>query len=108
MKKGNIVTPEEVKEAVAETDDDVLFADGFEDALIGYGEHFHSGPVAIYDYHKCISILQERDGMTEEDAVEYFEFNVIGAYVGEKTPIFATILKYIPIPETVEEKPEPG
>jgi hypothetical protein len=35
-------------------------------------------------------------------------YYVIGAYVGEKTPIFATILKYIPIPETVEEKPEPG
>ena len=26
--------------------------------------------------------------MTEEEAVEYFQFNVQGAYVGESTPIF--------------------
>ena len=64
-----------------------LTADGFEDALIGYGQQF-SYPVAVYDVEKCISILQLRDGMTEDEAVEYFEFNVQGAYVGESTPIF--------------------
>ena len=30
----------------------------------------------------------ERDGMSDEEAVEYFEFNVTGAWVGENTPIF--------------------
>jgi hypothetical protein len=26
--------------------------------------------------------------MNEEDAIEYFEYNVSGAYMGEKTPIW--------------------
>ena len=68
---------------------DALTADGFEDALIGFGTRF-TYDVAVYDYNKCIEIL-ERDGMSEIDALEYFEFNVRGAYVGEHTPIFMTL-----------------
>lgn len=64
-----------------------MMADGFEDALIGYGTRF-SHPVAIYDYNKAIAILVERDGMTFDDAIEHFEFNVAGAYVGDKTPVW--------------------
>ena len=64
-----------------------LTADGFEDALIGYGLQFNR-PVAVYYVEKCINILQLRDGMTEDEAIEYFQFNVQGAYVGESTPIF--------------------
>jgi hypothetical protein len=64
-----------------------LFADGFEEALLGIGIHF-SKHVAIYSYSRCISILMDRDGMTEEEADEYMDFNVLGAYVGEYTPIF--------------------
>jgi hypothetical protein len=32
----------------------------------------------------------KRDGMTEEEALEYFHFNVVGAYVGKFTPVFIT------------------
>lgn len=64
-----------------------LLADGFEDAFLGYGKQFNN-TVAIYDYDKCVEILQKRDGMTEEDAHEWMGFNVIGAYVGKFTPIF--------------------
>jgi hypothetical protein len=41
----------------------------------------------IYSVAKCIDILTKQ-GMDELDAVEYFEFNVSGSYVGEKTPIW--------------------
>jgi hypothetical protein len=41
-----------------------------------------------YDEDKVIEILMERDGMTYEEAVEYFEFNIAGAWVGESTPFF--------------------
>jgi hypothetical protein len=44
--------------------------------------------VLAYDYWKCIDILKERDGMSAEDAIEFMEFNVIGAYVGKLTPAF--------------------
>lgn len=63
--------------------DDILLADGFNDALIGVS----SKNIAIYDIGKCIKVL-EKQGMSEEDAAEYFYFNVEGSYVGEQTPIY--------------------
>jgi hypothetical protein len=66
----------------------MLLATGFEDAFIGEALRFgFNEPVAAYDYDKCLEILQ-RDGMSYEEAVEYFEFNTLGAWVGEQTPVF--------------------
>jgi len=65
----------------------VLLADGFEKALIGYGRQFNK-ELAVYDRAKCIEILARN--MPEEEAEEYFEFNVVGAYVGESTPVFVS------------------
>ena len=81
------------KELVSEANSDALFADGFEDALIGYVQVFSHGPVALYDREKCIRILMRRDSMTREVAEEFFCLNVQGAWVGENTPAFATLLK---------------
>ena len=69
--------------------DKILLADGFEEAFIGVVESLGSQPKACYDSSKCIKVLME-DGndMTAKEAVEYFEFNVIGSYVGESTPAF--------------------
>ena len=64
-----------------------MLAVSFTDALIGYGYQFNNH-VAIYSREKCIDILMERDGMDIEEAEEYFEYNVQGAYVGKKTPVF--------------------
>ena len=68
------------------SDNECLLADGYESALIGISGG--SNPVAVYDIDLCIKSLVERDKMEFEDALEYFYFNTIGAYVGEKTPIF--------------------
>jgi|TARA_R110001632_G_scaffold43679_2_gene110854 hypothetical protein len=65
----------------------LLTADGFEDAFVGVGRQF-TKPVAVYDREKCIEVLVARDGMSMDEAEEYFEYNVQGAYVGEDTPIF--------------------
>jgi len=81
---------EEQKEYIAQHNDEALFADGFEDALIGVGVIFNRS-LATYDMRKCIDILMKRDDMTEEEAVEYFEFNVTGSYVGENTPVFVEL-----------------
>jgi hypothetical protein len=62
-------------------------ADGFDDAIVGIGERFNSVFV-VYDYDKVIATLVERDGMSHEDAVEWYEFNILGAWVGEGTPCF--------------------
>lgn len=68
-------------------EEEFLKADGFDDALIGVDE---LSMRLIYSVSKCIAVLTERDGMTEEEAWEYFEFNVRGSWVGDKTPIWCT------------------
>lgn len=65
-------------------DDSFLKADGFDDAVIGLDEHSMR---LVYSVSKCIAILRT-EGMTEEDALEHFSFNVSGAYVGDQTPIW--------------------
>lgn len=82
----------EKKEHITCIDESILLADGFEDALVGYGEQFNK-TFAVYDRSKCIQILIDRDKMTFEEAVEYFDFNVTGAYVGEHTPAFVTFFE---------------
>lgn len=86
------MTTKEILAELKEMEDGILLADGFEDALIGTAQVF-SKTIALYDRKKCIKILMQRDGMTEEDAVEYFDFNVTGSYVGEMTPAFASIMR---------------
>ena len=74
-------------EELMEVYDGCLMADGFEEALVGFGTRFNS-PVTVYDLNKCISVLVERDGMSYEEAQEHMDYNVLGAYVGEETPVF--------------------
>ena len=74
-------------------DEEILTADGFDYALIGVRERAGQPTIAMYDKDKCINLLIERDGMTEEEAEEYFYFNVVGAWVGEYTPCFVTLYK---------------
>jgi len=71
--------------------EDILLADGYDEAFIGFVQRFGLPLSALYDRNLYIRLLVERDGMTEEDAEEYFEFNVAGAYVGETTPAFAVL-----------------
>jgi hypothetical protein len=65
-------------------EDSFLRADGFDDAVIGIDD---STMRLIYSVNKCIDILVE-DGMTEEDAFDYFHYNTKNAWVGEQTPIW--------------------
>jgi len=64
-------------------DESFLKADGFDEALIGVD---NKSMRLVYSVSKCIEILC-RD-MDEVDAIEYFDYNVSGAYMGEKTPIW--------------------
>ena len=82
----------ELLEGIVEyyADEEILKADGFDDAVIGVDEKTMR---LIYSVGRCIEILVE-DGMTMEDAVEYFDFNVSGAWVGDKTPIWSQDMLY--------------
>ena len=68
--------------------EDIILYDGFEEALVGIVDSYGSNYRAVYDLEKCVLILVERDGMSFEEAEEYFSFNVLGMYVGEHTPVF--------------------
>ncbi len=70
-------------------DNECLLADGFDQSLVGITQGVN--PVAIYDVNLMVNHLVDQDGMTEEDAVEHLEFNVVGAYVGEKTPMYVAL-----------------
>jgi len=63
---------------------EILQADGFDRAIIGLEPL--SGKL-IYDINKMVDILLE-DGLSETDAIEHLDFNVLNAYVGEKTPLY--------------------
>lgn len=65
-------------------EEELLIADGFDEAIIGIDEHSFR---LIYSCKICIDILLE-EGMNYEDAIEHFEYNVRGSYVGTKTPIW--------------------
>ena len=67
-----------------------LLADGYDSALIGISDG--PNPVAIYDTELCIKSLMDNDKMSEEEAVDYFYFNTVGCFMGEKTPIFIKTL----------------
>ena len=80
---------QEIIEAYA--DHDILKADGFDDAVIGIATDF-TEPRLIYSVKKCLEILEKDFKDEGEDsydmAMEYFTFNVCGAWVGEQTPIW--------------------
>lgn len=68
----------------------IILADGQEAAFIGVAERFEDGGhnfFAVYSYAKMIEICQA-DGMDRDEAIEYLEFNTLGAYVGKQTPAF--------------------
>jgi hypothetical protein len=70
--------------------DKVLFADGFDDAIMGYDEQQHR---VVYSQQRMILTLLN-DGMELEDAIEYLGFNVWCAYIGEHQPIYMIELEY--------------
>lgn len=63
-------------------------ASGLDDAIIGVGVRCSQPPVVIYSVDRVIKILMDRDGMTNEEAIEFFEFNIEGAWVGNSTPVW--------------------
>jgi hypothetical protein len=69
--------------------DDVLFADGFNEAIIGFEPNMWK---VVYSRNKVIEILMK--DMSEEDAIEFAEYNTFNAYVGEKTPLWVDDMEY--------------
>tara|TARA_B100000315_G_C14377852_1_gene496041 strand:- start:207 stop:458 length:252 start_codon:yes stop_codon:yes gene_type:complete len=67
----------------------MLKADGFDEAVLGIGIRATQEDVIVYDAQKCMDIIKrDSDDSSDFEALEYFEYNVAGAWHGEQTPIF--------------------
>ena len=66
----------------------MLKADGYNDAIMGIVQRCGQESVILYDTDKILGILVYQDGMTYDEAVEFFVFNILGAWVGDQTPAF--------------------
>ena len=75
-------------------------ANGLEDAIIGVGSRMNMPDVLIYSYNKCVKIFMEKEGWTHEEAIEWMDYNVVGAWVGDTTPIF---VHEIPSDQKIDE-----
>ena len=69
--------------------EEIITADGFDMAVIGIDDNTNR---VIYSISKCVQILIDVDGMSEEDAIDYLYFNSIVSYIGDKTPIWCNDL----------------
>jgi hypothetical protein len=81
----------EITKNLGDINIDIVTFDGLDDALIGTCSRYGDETVALYDYHKVIDILMNRDGMSEEEAIEFAEFNITGLGLGPQTPAFANL-----------------
>ena len=75
---------EQLLEVISDLNPEAVVLDGLDDSIEGYDK---DGRI-IYSVHNIIETLMERDGMTYEEAVEFYDFNIEGSYLGEYTPIF--------------------
>jgi len=73
----NDIDPDFIEGAVKLTD--------LDEAIIGVAEEF-TGNRIVYSKNKVLEILQ-RD-MSEEEAIEYYYYNILGLYAGEQNPVF--------------------
>ena len=77
---------ESIKSVLEDENPEALLAEGFEAALVGVVRRCGQPTLAAYSYARALEVLMMRDGMEYDDAVEWMEFNVVGAWLGPHTP----------------------
>lgn len=78
------MTIEEIKEFA----EGAIILDGLDEAIMGIAEEFGNGYRIVYSKSKIFGILMNRDGMTEEEAIEFYEYNILGLYASPQNAIF--------------------
>ena len=77
-----------LRELLEDKNEDAMFADGLDEAIIGLGAQYPMAPVVVYDYDRCVGIFMRLNKWSHEEAEEWMEYNVLCSYVGPGTPIF--------------------
>lgn len=76
-------------------DDEFLFlepAEVFDGCLLGAAERYDGLVVSAYDTRRVVAALGKQLDLSPEEALEFFEFNFLGAWLGEQTPVYITPL----------------
>ena len=60
----------------------------FDDCIIGVCYRIGQEPIIAYDKDLVIGKMMEEDGVSEQDAIDWYEYNQLGAWMGELTPCF--------------------
>ena len=84
-----ISTPADIISTLQELNPEAIMYDGFDDAIVGMIARCGTEPLALYDREKCIQILVDQ-GVTYEEAVDYFAYNIEGCWAGPHTPFIAS------------------
>jgi hypothetical protein len=58
----------------------------FDPCVVGVARRFND-TVLLYDTTKVLAVFVAQ-GLTEDEAEEHFEYNVIGGWLGDGTPVF--------------------
>jgi hypothetical protein len=67
----------------------LIILEGFDSAILGVGESAGwDSPCIVYDYQKCLDVLVQKNDWEREDAIEWMDYNVINAHMGEGNPVF--------------------
>lgn len=82
---------EKLSEFLVDLDEGIIVADGLAHAFLGL-TNTPNGVVAVYSTERIISNLMENDAMDFETAEEYMHLNIIGADVGQRTPVFVDVI----------------
>lgn len=70
---------------------DVVRLVGFDDAIIGMAARKGQDDVLAYDVQKMINILMNDNEWDEDEAIEYFYYNIYDAWMGDGTPVLITV-----------------
>ena len=65
-----------------------IILDGLDEAIVGITEEFGTGRRILYSKDKILDILMKRDLMTNSEAEEFYDYNILGLYAGEQNPVF--------------------
>lgn len=85
---------EVTQEMLMDFAEEAIVLEGFDDCIVGLTEEFGNGFRVLYSV-KCIVNKLMQDGMSEEEALEYYGYNILNAHMGEQNPIFLVdILPY--------------
>lgn len=76
-------------EIIDQADPEAIVWDGFDEAIIGYDNRGR----LVYDIDLMVETLRRDDDMSDEEAMEFLDYNTLNTFVGDLTPIHIYINK---------------